>query len=78
MAALLAIWLTEMVGRRIDPNGRQIDPNEIHNVADNTENKPVIERLEKELQKQIRDVDISQDELPASSRDKEKKKRPRK
>ena len=57
---------------------RQMDPNEVHNVADNTENKTVVKGLEKELQKQIRDVDISQDELPVSSRDKEKKKRPRK
>ncbi len=57
---------------------RQVDPNEIHNLAGNTENKPVVERLEKELQKQIREVDISQDELPKFSKDKEKKKRPRK
>ena len=57
---------------------RQVDPNEIHNVAANTENKSVVTRLEKELQKQIRDVDIAQDELPNSSRDKEKKKKPRK
>ncbi|MFP6899881.1 MAG: sulfatase/phosphatase domain-containing protein, partial [Opitutales bacterium] len=57
---------------------RQADPNEVHNVAGNTENKPVVERLEKELQKQIREVEISQDELPTSSRDKDKGKKPRK
>ncbi len=56
---------------------RQTDPHEIHNVADNTENKSVVEMLEKELQKQIREVDISQDELPKSSKDQEKKKRTR-
>jgi arylsulfatase A-like enzyme len=57
---------------------RQTDPSEIHNVAGNTENKPVVARLEEELQKQIREVDIGRDELPNSSKDKEKKKRPRK
>jgi arylsulfatase A-like enzyme len=57
---------------------RHVDPNEVHNVAGNTESKLVIERLEAELQKQIQVVDIGQDELPTSARDKEKKKKPRK
>jgi len=68
----------KLAGHPAELFDRQIDPNEIHNVADNTENKPVVARLEMELQKQIREVDIKQNELPMSSKDKEKKKKPRK
>jgi arylsulfatase A-like enzyme len=52
---------------------RETDPNQVHNVAANTKNKTIVERLEKELQKQIREVEISQSELPNSSREQEKK-----
>tara|TARA_Y100000588_G_scaffold173122_1_gene186974 strand:+ start:1904 stop:3412 length:1509 start_codon:yes stop_codon:yes gene_type:complete len=68
----------KLAGHPAELFDRQTDPNETHNVAGKTENQPVIQRLEKELQKQIRVVDISPDELPKSSKDKEKKKRPRK
>jgi arylsulfatase A-like enzyme len=45
---------------------RQADPDQRHNVAGNPENKGVIAQLEKELQKQILEVDIAKDELPGS------------
>ena len=56
---------------------RETDPDQIHNVAANTENKPVVKQLEAELQKQIREVNIKQEELPSSSKDKEKKRKTR-
>ncbi len=45
---------------------RKNDPDQRHNVAGNPENKGVIEQLEKELQKQIREVEISEEELPGN------------
>ena len=68
----------KLAGHSAELFDRQTDPNEIHNIAGNTENKSVVKQLEKELQKQILEVDSSQDELPKSSKDQEKKKRPRK
>lgn len=44
---------------------RKTDPDQLHNVAGNPEYAEVIERLEKELQRQIREVDIRVEELPA-------------
>lgn len=46
---------------------RETDPDQVHNVAANTENKAVVKRLEKELLKQIREVDISQNNLPGNN-----------
>jgi arylsulfatase A-like enzyme len=43
---------------------RKADPDQRHSVAGNPENKGVIKQLEKELRKQIREVDISESELP--------------
>lgn len=43
---------------------RKTDPGQLHNVIGNPEYKNVIQRLEKELQKQIREVDISRKQLP--------------
>ncbi len=43
---------------------RRSDPGQLHNVADKTSNRAVIERLGKELKKQIREVDIDTDKLP--------------
>lgn len=57
---------------------RETDPDQVHNVAANTENKPIVKQLEAELQKQIREVNIKQDELPSSSKDKGKKRKTRK
>ena len=56
---------------------RQIDPTQSLNVAGEPESKPILERLEKELQKQIREVDISASQLPASSGDVKKKRKPK-
>ena len=55
---------------------RQLDPSQSLNVAAEPENKPVLERLEKELKKQIREVDISASELPSKSNDEKKKRKP--
>jgi arylsulfatase A-like enzyme len=57
----------KLAGHPAELFDRQTDPNEILNVAGNTENKPIVERLEKELQQQIRKVDISQNELPGNN-----------
>ena len=46
---------------------RQIDPTQSLSVAREPESKPILERLEKELQRQIKEVDISASQLPASS-----------
>ncbi|MBT7853805.1 MAG: sulfatase [Opitutae bacterium] len=51
---------------------RKVDPDQLHNVAANTENKAVIARLEKELKKQVRDVDIAANELPGKFKPKPK------
>jgi arylsulfatase A-like enzyme len=45
---------------------RQKDPDQRHNVAGNPEYKAVLVELEKELQKQIREVDIKTEELPGN------------
>ena len=46
---------------------RETDPDQVHNVAANTEKKAVVKHLEKELLKQIREVDISQNNLPGNN-----------
>jgi arylsulfatase A-like enzyme len=56
---------------------RQLDPSQSLNVAGEPENKHVLERLEKELQKQIREVDISPSELPNKVSDGKKKRKPK-
>jgi arylsulfatase A-like enzyme len=43
------------------------DPEQRHNVAGNPENKAVMAQLEKELERQIREVDIEQKRLPGGS-----------
>ncbi|MFP6886051.1 MAG: sulfatase/phosphatase domain-containing protein, partial [Opitutales bacterium] len=53
---------------------RRTDPDQLHDVAGNTENKLVVARLEKELQAMIKAVDIAPDELPG---DKDKDKHPK-
>jgi arylsulfatase A-like enzyme len=63
----------KLAGHPAELFDRETDPNQVHNVAANTENKTVVERLEKELQKQIRKVEISRHELPTFSREQEKK-----
>ncbi len=68
----------KLAGHPAELFDRQKDPEQVHNVAADTENKPIVEQLEAELQKQIREVDIKQDELPSSSTDKEKKRKTRK
>ena len=68
----------KLAGHPAELFDRQKDPEQVHNVATDTENKPIVEQLEAELQKQIREVDIKQDELPSSSTDKEKKRKTRK
>ena len=56
---------------------RRLDPTQILNVAGEPANKPILERLEKELTRQIREVDISDSELPASTRDGKKRRKPK-
>ncbi|HAW98529.1 MAG TPA: sulfatase [Opitutae bacterium] len=56
---------------------RQLDPTQSLNVAGEADNKPILERLEKELTRQIREVDISDSELPASTRDEKKRRKPK-
>ena len=53
---------------------RRTDPDQLRNVAGDTENKSVVARLEKELQAMIKAVDIAIDELPG---DKDKDKHPK-
>ena len=53
---------------------RVADPDQLRNVAGNTENKSVVARLEKKLQATIKAVDIAIDELPG---DKDKDKHPK-
>ena len=60
----------KLAGHPAELFDRETDPDQVHNVAANTENKAVVKHLEKELLKQIREVDIRQDELPSSSKDK--------
>ncbi len=43
---------------------RESDPNQLLNIAGNPEHASLIVRLERELQKQIAEVDISDEELP--------------
>ncbi len=62
----------KLAGHPAELFDRETDPDQVHNVAANTENKPVVERLEKELQKQIREVEIRRYELPTSSGKQEK------
>ena len=56
---------------------RQLDPTQSLNVAGEPDNKPVLERLEKELQRQIKEVDISASELPTNARDEKPKGKPK-
>ena len=56
---------------------RQLDHSQSLNVAGEPENKSVLERLEKVLQKQIMEVDTSASELPSYSRDEKPKRKPR-
>ena len=56
---------------------RQLDPTQSRNVAGEPDNKPVLERLEKELQRQIKEVDISVSELPKNARDEKPKRKPK-
>jgi arylsulfatase A-like enzyme len=56
---------------------RQLDPSQSLNVAGEPENKPVLERLEKELKKQIKEVDASASELPTKVSDGKKKRKPK-
>ena len=53
---------------------RKTDPNQLFNVAGNTESKSVIATLESELQNQIQKVEISPGELPGSGSKSKKKK----
>jgi arylsulfatase A-like enzyme len=62
----------KLAGHPTELFDRETDPDQVHNVAANTKNKTIVERLEKELKKQIREVEISQNELPTSSRKQEK------
>ena len=55
---------------------RRTDPEQLRDVAGNTENKPVVARLEKELQATIKAVDIALEELPGD-KDKDKDKHPK-
>jgi hypothetical protein len=54
---------------------RQLDPSQSLNVAGEPENKPVLERLEKELKKQIKEVDISANELKTKVSDGKRKRK---
>ena len=56
---------------------RQLDPTQSRNVAGEPDNKPVLERLENELQRQIKAVDISASELPNNARDEKPKRKPK-
>ena len=38
---------------------RQTDPEQLHNIAGNPNNRTLIDRLEEELQRQIREVEIT-------------------
>ena len=51
---------------------RRTDPEQRHNVASRPEYEDVVARLETELQRQIREVDISDSELPGSTTKKKK------
>jgi arylsulfatase A-like enzyme len=55
---------------------RQLDPSQFFNVAGEPKSKKVLERLEKELQRQIKAVDIRFSELPKDSRDEKRKRKP--
>jgi hypothetical protein len=55
---------------------RQLDPTQSLNVAGESENKALLERLEIELQRQIKEVDIRLSELPKDSRDEKPKRKP--
>ena len=56
---------------------RQLDPTQSFNVAGEPESKKVLEHLEKELQRQIYEVDISSYELPTLILDDKKRKNAR-
>tara|TARA_R110000850_G_scaffold242592_2_gene367348 strand:+ start:2382 stop:3908 length:1527 start_codon:yes stop_codon:yes gene_type:complete len=45
---------------------RKTDPDQLHNIAGNPENAALIAELDVELQKQVKDVDISAEELPVN------------
>lgn len=47
---------------------RKADPDQLHNVAGNPENKGIVQRLEAELRRQMKDVDISPDDLPGKNK----------
>lgn len=53
---------------------REVDPHQLHNVASKPEYKTAIAQLEKELQQQIRDVEITSSELPGKVTRNEKRK----
>lgn len=65
----------KMVDHPAELFDRKTDPDQLHNVAGNPENKGVMEQLEKELQKQILEVDITKDELPGSGEEKPRNRR---
>jgi arylsulfatase A-like enzyme len=56
---------------------RQLDPTQSFNIAGELGSKKVLERLEKELQRQIKKVDISSSELPTLILDDKKRKKAR-
>ena len=53
-------------GHPVELFDRKTDPNQVYNVAENTEYKPVVARLERELQKQIEALGIPPEELPGT------------
>ena len=55
---------------------RQLDPTQSLNVAGEPNSKKVLERLELELQRQIKAVDIRSSELPQGVRDEQPKRKP--
>jgi len=54
---------------------RKADPHQRHNVAAKPEHKDTIKQLETELQKQIREVEINDSQLPGKANRKEKKRK---
>ncbi|MGI9458191.1 MAG: sulfatase family protein [Aeoliella sp.] len=59
-------------GRPEELFDRRTDPDQSHNIAADPANESLIKRLEKELQKQIKDVDIAPEELPGFANKKTK------
>jgi arylsulfatase A-like enzyme len=54
----------KVASQNVELYDRKTDPEQIHNVADKPEHKAAMERLEKELQQQIKEVDIKEETLP--------------